>query len=210
MEMRGVLSFLIILAALPVMFTLLALGSEISSKTSFAERSALALERRYYADLEFKEALEKTLHYASGANREDAIRNGAEALAALEGYVEQRLRENGVEADVWAGAVSESEVDAMKERILVEGRPLKCLACFDLSAYAVDWRGRPVRRASGLLDFSGGRLAVSRNGLANVPELEDSLNPFSGAVAVGVSMYFPKEKIAAVALVREGFGGGRQ
>jgi len=197
---RGIISFALILAFSAALAHVAASRLETEKQSYAAKEALLALEKRYYTDLDVKGAFRQALASAQGTGSEEKIVDAAGKLALLEGFAERQYAERGIQLDLWLGDAGAGEISGLRRSMLEENRALKPLGAVDLSAFVLDWRGKPVPLAAALLasDPASGKVFVSRN-TALVPE-----QPFLRPV-FGVSIYF--DGVAAVAVIGEGFHG---
>ncbi|MFH0922680.1 MAG: hypothetical protein V1811_01325, partial [Candidatus Micrarchaeota archaeon] len=116
---------------------------------------------------------------------------------------ESRYLQNGIIMDFWFGALKPGESQELASRMAVEKRALKCGACFDFSASALDYDGNLVPKSVSVLFASQtGGAFVSKNGLSIAPFPEAAFDD----VFLGASFYSPDGKLAFVSLMPEGFG----
>lgn len=196
--MKGLVSFAVVLvfAALLAHVTQTRLGAE--KETYSAKSVAIALEKRYYADIDVKNAFRQVLASATGAGCEEKTADAARKLAMLEAFAEKAYGDKGVQIDLWLGEAGKTAVAELKKKMLGESAALKPPGALDFGVNVLDWRGEPVPIAASSLacDPASGKVFVSRN-TALVPE-QFFLNP-----VFGISVYF--QDVAAVALIGEGF-----
>ncbi|MBI5228924.1 hypothetical protein HY991_02350 [Candidatus Micrarchaeota archaeon] len=89
----------------------------------------------------------------------------------------------------------------MRSTMVVERKPVKCRNCFDFFEKTVDWRKGVSFKSTAFLDYAHGKIRVSRNGLAFIPNFHVAGTWFG----FGASVYSEKEKVAYLILVPEGF-----
>ncbi len=170
---------------------------ETAAGVHSAKAVVLALEKRYYADLDVKNAFRQVLASAQGTGEEKIV-DAARKLAALEEFAEKKYAEKGIQVDLWVGEAGKPIVSELKKKMLEEKTVSKPSGALDLSVHVLDWRGEPVPIAATLLvhDPASGKVVVAKN-TALVPE-QSFTNP-----VFGLSIYF--QDIAAVALAGEDF-----
>ncbi len=204
--MKGVISFLIILAFLFPLLQLAVLEKNAAATAARHREDALFLQRKNALELDVKNALRQALWSASGAEREVLARDAALKLAVAEKQIEDYCAARGAKADAWLGVASESEIAAVLEKTRKQRAPAKCAACFDLAAPAVDSRGKPVVLALAMVDADAlaRKVRVSRNGAGFVSAAAPLLAK-SGAAGFGATLYFPERNAASVIMLPEGF-----
>ncbi|MFH0974105.1 MAG: hypothetical protein V1817_04950 [Candidatus Micrarchaeota archaeon] len=204
--MRGVISFLILLAFLFPLLQLAALENRAQRAAAAAGEDALFLQKKNALELDVKNALRQALWSARGAEREALARDATLKLAALEPMVEEYCARRGATADLWFGVASESEITAMLEKTRSQRAPVKCSECFDFAAPALDSRGNPALLTAALLDADAlsKKIRISRNGLASLP-LAAPFFAKSGTAGFGATLYFPERNASSVIMLSEGF-----
>jgi len=197
---RGIVSFALVLVFSALLAHVADTRIETAKESHFAKQAVFSLEKRYYADLEVKNAFRQALANAQGAGGEEKTVDAARKLALLEQFAEAEFAERGIQVDLWLGDAGAADFAELRKRMLAERRTLKPGGALDLSVHVLDWRGRPVPLAAALLahDPASGKVLVARN-TALVPE-----QPFLMPV-FGASIYF--DDVAAVAVIGEGFHG---
>jgi len=162
----------------------------------------LLLERKYYAEMDFKEGVRQALEGARGETAEARAIDAGRKLAALERFLEEKYAKGGVSFDAWAGVLTKEEAASLRERMLAEGRALKCALCLDMGAGVAAYGNDTVPLAAAFIDASGAP-AVSRNGLYLSPQANAEFGSAPGVFAIGASIAAPG--IAGIALAPEGF-----
>ncbi len=204
--MRGVISFLFVLAFLLPLMQLAALEKNSARSAGAAREDALFIQRKNSLELDVKNALRQALWSAAGTEREATAADAAMRLAALEPSLEKYCAEQGAACDVWLGIASESDAAAVLEETRARQTPTKCASCFDLATPALDSRGNPVLLAAALIDYDAltRAVTVSRNGLAFVPTAAP-LFARGGEAGFGATIYFPERNAASIVMLPEGF-----
>ncbi|MFH0835265.1 MAG: hypothetical protein V1881_02895 [Candidatus Micrarchaeota archaeon] len=200
---RGFVSIALVLLFVFPLLRVASMENGALRTTSFYRSGALLLERRYYAEMDFKEGARQALEAARGETAEEKAVDAGRRLAALERFLEEKYAKEGISFDAWAGVITKEEAGALRERMLTEGRALKCALCLDLGASTVTYGNATVPIASVFLDASGAPV-VSRNGLYLSPAENARLGSAPGTFAIGASIAAPG--IAGIALAPEGFG----
>ena len=207
-SMRGVFSFVLILAFFGVFMSLLSLYFNSSRAIGYSEKNIISLERQHGIELELKDAVKSVLSNPEGENREEMARNAAEKLAVLESFWEKKMSEEGVSADMWAGIADAYEIERLNDEMPILKRTMKCASCFDISEKSLSWKKEAVPRAMAFLDvkeINGRQLEVSRRGVSFVPDVRSSFSSLQGNVVFGASLYFPEENSSMAILLPEGF-----
>ncbi|MEW5955445.1 MAG: hypothetical protein AB1626_02815 [Candidatus Micrarchaeota archaeon] len=203
-QLKGVISFVLVLLLVAPLSTMHALADSASAQTALAARKAVSLEKRYYLEIALKESLHQVLASAQGADRRQVVADAARKLQEWEKHAEKAFAEEGAAVDAWFGAVGEDELQRLREQMLADKRLAKPSAAHDFSQYGVGWKGELLLLSEAFLDAApSGGAVISRNGLAFVPEagaLHGELFCF------GASILFPREGLAAIAIAPEGFG----
>ena len=200
---RGFISIALVLLFVFPLLRIASMENESLRTTASYRDRALLLERRYYAEMDFKEAARQALEAARGNSAEEKAIDAGRKLAALERFLEEKYAKEGVSLDMWAGVIAKEEVDSLRSRMLTEGRALKCELCLDVGAGVAAHDGAVVPLASVFLDASAAPV-VSRNGLYLSPSESARLGSAPGIFAIGASIAAPG--IAGIALAPEGFG----
>ena len=196
--MKGLVSFALLLVFATVLARVSQTRTAAAAEAYSAKEAVFALEKRYYVDVDLKNAFRQVLAAAQGTGSEEKIVDAARKLALLEEFAEKKYAEKGIHIDCWVGEADAPGLRELYRKMLDEKRALKPPGAMDLYMHVLDWRGGPVPVSAGLLavDPASGKLFVSRNS-ATVPA-----QPFQKPV-FGASIYF--DDVAAVAIIGEGF-----
>ncbi|HIH20909.1 TPA: hypothetical protein HA244_06610 [Candidatus Micrarchaeota archaeon] len=197
--MRGfalsAISFVLILS----LFPLLAAQRHYYKSSSESVEAALVMEKKYYADLEAKEAFEQVLSETPGGDEKQKTEKTAENLAALSILLEDSFTERGITAKTWFGTLTQNEEENIPRQSLGRGKPVECTECRSFNSKTLDWDKKIVFRSTELL-FEG---RVSRKGFAHTPS---SARWLGRRVEFGVTFVIPGERIAWLSIMPEGFG----
>lgn len=204
--MRGFASFLLLLVFALILIRTAGLRTAASDAALFYETKSLAIEKRYYTEQDAKNAFRQLLRSEKILDRTSALKAIAARIATFEVFAENYYEGKGARTDFWLGGTDANEIALLKKRMLEEKKPLKCQNCLDLNDTTLDWNGKPVLAAECFLDYGNGETKISRNGLANCPDFIARF-AVSEKIVFGISTYFPGEKISAVMIMPEGFGG---
>ena len=204
--MKGVISFLLVLAFLFPLMQLAALEKNSAQTAGAAREDALFLQKKNALELDVKNALRQALWSAKGIESEATARDAAARLAALEPSLEAYCVKQGAACDVWLGIASESDVATVLDETRTQRAPAKCVSCYDLFTPAIDSRGNPTLLAAALIDYDAltRTVTISRNGLAFVPAAAP-LFARGGETGFGATIYFPERNAASVVMLPEGF-----
>ncbi|MFH1199896.1 MAG: hypothetical protein V1708_02405 [Candidatus Micrarchaeota archaeon] len=198
--MKGFASVLVLLAFCALFAALLAREAESSKSSSRSAIVAISMLAPRYAELEFKHALGAALSSAQGGSREEMAAAAATRLASLEPFLEGRMLSRGIQADLWVGVASTSDLRKASKEGAAGRHPAKCGVCFDLGQASAG-----VLVVQGFIDASpSGRVFVSRTGSSFVRALSEYSFSHKG-FAIGASFYFPASGVSSVAVAREGF-----
>lgn len=153
---------------------------------------SIFVEKLYYSDLDFKNSVRQCFSLSN-------VSKAINCLKDFEGFFEGKKLREGVSADVWVGFVTQSDVELLKQKMLSEGKALKCSNCFDLG---VVFEGLSVLNA--FLSFEG-RVVVSSSGLVLFSKQAGDLffKHFGKRSFIGASFY--GGGIAVVSTIGEGF-----
>ncbi|MCX6767713.1 MAG: hypothetical protein NTY90_03225 [Candidatus Micrarchaeota archaeon] len=156
--MKGLVSFAVVLvfAALLAHVTQTRLGAE--KETYSAKSVAIALEKRYYADIDVKNAFRQVLASATGAGCEEKTADAARKLAMLEAFAEKAYGDKGVQIDLWLGEAGKTAVAELKKKMLGESAALKPPGALDFGVNVLDWPG--VRQGFRVKKHRAGARAV--------------------------------------------------
>ncbi|MBI5229520.1 hypothetical protein HY991_05395, partial [Candidatus Micrarchaeota archaeon] len=100
--MRGFFSFLLVLLLFPALLEVASIKQSYYAESVFLKRHLLLLEKKYYADLGFKESLHQVFYHSEGDSREEKVNDAAAKLAEWEEFVETSEKE-GVFVEAWFG-----------------------------------------------------------------------------------------------------------
>ncbi|VVB67296.1 Uncharacterised protein [Candidatus Norongarragalina meridionalis] len=199
---RGFVSIALVLLFVFPLLRVASLENDSLRTTAFYRDKALLLERRYYAEMDFKEGARQALESARGDTAEAKAIDAGRKLAALERFLEGKYSKEGISFDAWAGVLTKEEADSMRERMLAEGKALKCALCLDIGASVAAYDDETVPIAAAFIDASVSP-KISRNGLYLSPSENALLGSAPGVFAIGASIAAPG--IAGIALAPEGF-----
>jgi len=201
-RLKGWASFLLLVGFSTVLLSALAFQYQLQQDHDAFLETLAAQHRLHSVELEFKHAVQSAFHSTPGADRETRIKAVSLKLVLLESFFENALNDDQMDADVWAGAVSERELRELPQRMISEKQALACSTCRDWFLPTVDSREEPSFYVQGFLDVENNAVRVSRGGASFIPELYGP-SFTSDAYALGLSIYFHGH--AAVFLAPEGF-----
>ena len=197
--MRCFLSFALAFFFALTLLSLLVLRQNAFALQNEASADVLLLEKKYYADLELKEAFGQVFAKTGGAGEKQASERIAANLEALEEFTEKNYAGKGIIADVWFGSLSPGEEKEILEKTLSERKPSACRHCFDFSAKTLDWDKKTAHKSVELM-FDG---RISKLGFSHAPT---SVEWVGGDVVFGATFFVPEKSFAWVSVMREGFG----
>jgi len=200
---RGFVSIALVLLFVFPLLRVASMERDALRTSAHYRDKALLLERRYYAEMDFKEGARQALESARGESAEAKATDAGRKLAALERFLEEKYAGEGISFDAWAGVITKEEAGALRERMLAEGRALKCALCLDLGASVSKYDNGTAPLAALFIDASDAPI-ISRNGLYLSPQENARLGSAPGIFAIGASIAAPG--IAGIALAPEGFG----
>ncbi len=203
-----------ILAALvfaSVLFHSATLKKHAFDAVSQSRARALFIEKVYYDELSFKDAISSALARESGGgkvkggDREEKATAAALALAGSEAKFKSFFENNGARAMLWWGFASESEIPEIRDKSLFYGVPLKCDCCWGFGETSSE---TPL--LSGIIDFDAEKLEMkiskNRANFSMLPQCENGKSPGPGANAmIGATVVYAREETAAVFVAGEGF-----
>ena len=174
---KGFYTVSIAIAALFPLLLLTAAGLAAHSAHSSAAGLAASLIAKKEAQLDFKHAVAQVLANSRGESAEQRLAATYANLAAAELLLEREHAVRGVSLDAWVGVMTPGERQRLAAEMVVQGRPLKCRACLDLSAAGA---------LDGLVFYNGSSSVVSRKGGAQ-SQSRHSLE--AGVPAIGCSIF---------------------
>ena len=199
--MRGFLSFTLALLLVLIFLSLLSAQKAAIASHDKAEEEALLLEKKYYADLELKQAFQQVFEQSGGSDELQSAQNIAANLEKLEFFAEKHFAEKGIIAEIWFGSPLEGE-QAILDQALSQRRPLRCIHCYEFSARTLDWDKKIIYKSTELV-FNK---RISKQGFVHTPTSEEWV---LGNIVFGATFFIPEKNFAWVSIMPEGFGARR-
>lgn len=196
--MKGVISFLLVIAAIVPLASFAAMQEKAALSAGQSELQALALEKRHYAEMELRESFIQVLQSSQGTSREEKVVDVANKLSKWEAFVEKEFGDRGMLLDVWCGATTPSEISRLKKQILEKQTLFRPSLSHNLNEFVLGWQGQALPVSAAFLDSTIEGVKVSRNGLSFAPDLATAYSIVDGETSFGASLYLPGEKIAAI------------
>lgn len=210
--MRAFFSIVLALLFLSSALMLLRMNRAMAETLHAARLQALHIEAFHGHEVEMKRAIIDTISitnaYAEillGIEKQritidDKIVLIGRQLILFEGQIEHEFNKlHGISVDVWCGSITPLERAQLAERMIAQGRVLKCTNCYDWSSISI-YKGVPtsICAAALMINPLTGDVTVREDpDLLFVPTL-------SGRPSFGASIYDAKRRLASVVMLPAG------
>lgn len=229
MKMRGFMSIALVLLALIPIFYFTDSYSTVRNSTSSSKNAALLAEMDFYRRADIRNALISEMRHGAEMSAGSQEMTGKIVIGKLilaTPKIADIYEEDGVEVEFWCGLASRWELEELPQRMMEEGKTVRCLSCWGFTdlvvgtctrrAYPPTVRPDLVDPCEFLLsaDTANHRLGMNRwDGTRTSDSGETcvypavtlpALNPLKHAV-FGASIYDSRTNTSSVVLIPEGY-----
>lgn len=182
--LKAVIAFLFFsVVVLAVLLTPVRSGEDLTQ--------TIVVEKIFFSELDFKNSVRQCFSIGN-------LTRSFSCLIDLEGFFEGEMSRAGISSDLWVGFVSSTDLEDLKQKMLLEGRALKCGNCFD---FDVVFEGLSVLNA---VLFFEERVVVSSTGIYLFSKAGNYFfHVFGNHPVIGASFY--ANGMAVVSTVGEEF-----
>lgn len=186
---KGILGLSIAVLALLILVQLKGVESEFAQEKHEIVLSQIRLEKTIQVKNDVENAYRQVLEKTRGATIKERILNTAENLVRLEEFLEQEYKEQGIDVDLWFGAVTDSELIQLQQSMLDAKKSSKCSNCFDYSIETIDFEDKKIPLVTTIMHDENGKTIVSKKGGGFGKATGLDLSKYFSKIGLGCSLY---------------------